>query len=281
MKFKIKNKSKTHKKKSNKKRKYRKFISTKSKKVRKENKKEKEKEKLSEKRITDDNNNTIEIRVKISEENINKKIYLLCKNKITAFYEGRNDYIQNHLNKKEIKIYLNEKENNFTYNNYSIFTEKGDFNIKIKFSIIIDQGYRLFSGCENITHIDFSNFKTNLMTNFSYLFFNCYNLKTINFANFDTSKMTNMKYMFFGCQNLKEIKFNCFDTSNVTDAIGLFGNCKSLVNLDITGFDFKNLKKMDYMFQGCDNLENIIVSEKLFNQIGELLKNYNITIIYS
>ncbi len=90
-----------------------------------------------------------------------------------------------------------------------------------------------------------------------------------------------MKYMFYGCQNLKEINMSSFNTNNVVDSTGLFGNCKALVNLNISNFNFKNLKNMDYMFQGCDNLENIIINEQLFNQIGDILKNYNITIIYS
>ena len=277
MKFKIKNTqgSNDQKKKLLKKRKIRKLISIKPKKIIKE----KEKEEQSQDIIVD--NNIITITVKIEEQDINKKIYLICRNRTTTIHEGKNEYIKNQLIKKDIKIYIDEEEKISTHNNYNIFPKKGDFNLKIKFTKIINHGYGLFSLCENITHIDFTNFNSSLMTNFSYMFFNCYNLKYINFTNFDTSKCTNMKYMFFGCQNLKEINLSSFDTSNVTDAIGLFGNCKALVNLNISSFNFKNLKNMDYMFQGCDNLENIIVNEQLFNQIGDILKNYNITLNYN
>jgi surface protein len=279
MKFKLKNKSNpnNHKQKLIKKRKKRKFTTIKS--LIKKQAKEKEKETQSQKIISD--NNIITIKVKIEEEDINQKIYLLCKNTKSIIYEGENDYIKNQLNEEDIKIYLEEEgeEKIPIHNNYNMFPKMGDFNLKIKFNTIIKKGFGLFSVCENITHIDFTNFNTSLMTDFSYMFFRCYNLKYINLSSFDTSKMTNMKYMFYGCQNLKEINLKSFDTTNVVDATGLFGNCKTFVNLDISNFNFKNIKDIEYMFLGCDNLENIVVNEQLFNQIGEILKNYNITII--
>ena len=201
-------------------------------------------------------------------------------------YKGGNDFIKKQLDEKEININLIDAENNIENNipinhNYNIFEKKGEFNLKIIFKTVIINGYGLFSCCENLTYIDLYNFNTSLMDNFSYMFFNCYNLKCINLNSFDTSKMINMKYMFYGCQNLKDINVSSFNTCNVVDSTGLFGNCRSLVNLNISNFNIKNLKNMDYMFQGCENLENIIVNEQLFNQIGDILKNYNITIIYS
>ena len=278
MKFKLKNKSNSnnYKQKFIKKRKKRKFTTIKS--LIKKQTKDKEKETQSKKIISD--NNIITIKVKIEEEDINQKIYLLCKNNKSGIYEGENDYIKNLLNEGEIKIYLEKEKKILIHNNYNIFPKKGDFNLQIKFSTIIPKGFGLFSVCENITYIDLSNFNTSLMTDFSYMFFRCYNLRDINISSFDTSKMTNMKYMFYGCQNLKEINLKSFDTTNVVDAVGLFGNCKALVNLDISNFNFKNVKDIEYIFLGCDNLENIIVNEQLFNQIGDMLKNYNITIIY-
>ena len=281
MKFKIGNKSNSNnpKQKLIKKRKKRKFKTIKSLLKKQIKEKEKKNEIQSQKIICD--NNIITIKVKIDEEDINQKIYLLCKNNKSVIYEGENDYIKNLLNEGEIKIYLEEEEKKILiHNNYNIFPKKGDFNLQIKFSTIIPKGFGLFSVCENITYIDLSNFNTSLMTDFSYMFFRCYNLRDINISSFDTSKMTNMKYMFYGCQNLKEINLKSFDTTNVVDAVGLFGNCKALVNLDISNFNFKNVKDIEYIFLGCDNLENIIVNEQLFNQIGDMLKNYNITIIY-
>ena len=243
MKFKIKNKSNSNnpRQKLIKKRKKRKFKTIKSLLKKQIKEKEKKKELQSQKIICD--NNTIIIKVKIDEEDINQKIYLLCKNNKSVIYEGENDYIKNLLNEGEIKIYLEEEEKKILiHNNYNIFPKKGDFNLQIKFSTIISKGF--------------------------------------NISSFDTSKMTNMKYMFYGCQNLKEINLKSFDTTNVVDAVGLFGNCKALVNLDISNFNFKNVKDIEYIFLGCDNLENIIVNEQLFNQIGDMLKNYNLTIIY-
>ena len=217
----------------------------------------------------------------IKEKDINKKVYLLCSNN-TDIEEETNNYIRKQIKKNNIKIYFNEiNSENTIKKNYNIFQKKGEYNFKIKFNLKITKGFSLFSGCENIIYIDFSNFNTSLISNFSYMFLNCYNLKYLDLTSFDTSKMTKMNFMFYGCENLQEIKINSFDTKNVTDARGMFGYCKNLVNLNISNFNFKNLKNMEDMFKGCDNLENIIVSEHLFNQIGDILKKYSVTIIYT
>ena len=215
---------------------------------------------------------------------MNKKVYLLSTNDpdIEEEEEENNNYIQKHLEKNNINIsYINNTEKISTNKNYNIFKKKGEFNLKINFNIIITQGFSLFSGCENITFIDLSNFNTELMTNFNYMFLNCYKLKEIKFGNFNTKKMAKMNFMFYGCENLKEINLEAFDTNNVEEARCLFGYCKSLVNLNLYKFDFKNLKNFEDMFIGCENLENIIVNEQLYEQIGDVLKKYNITIIYN
>ncbi len=229
------------------------------------------KEKPDEKNMS----NIITIKIKITERDINKKIYLISK---------KNKEILKLLINQNIMILLEETKENKEIQilkNYNKFIKKGEFLLKVKLNSNLKKVINgaLFKNCENISFMNFSLFDSNILFNLSYMFYNCKNLKILNLINFDTSQITDMKYMFYGCESLQEINLSSFNTTNVEDSSSMFEGCKSLINLDISSFNFIKIKFFENMFYECDNLENIIINNILYEQIGDLLKNYNLTII--
>jgi surface protein len=50
----------------------------------------------------------------------------------------------------------------------------------------------------------------------------CKELQEINFSSFKTDNLTNMSFMFSGCSSLKEINLTTFKTDKVTDMKEIF-----------------------------------------------------------
>ena len=59
----------------------------------------------------------------------------------------------------------------------------------------------MFSECQTLKDINFSNFNTNDVTNMSYMFTGCILLEKLNLSNFNTNNATNMSGMFDGCSD--------------------------------------------------------------------------------
>ena len=77
---------------------------------------------------------------------------------------------------------------------------------------------KLFSGCENLTRMDWDNstFITSKVSSMVSMFRNCRNLTKLDVNFFSTSKITDMTNMFANCSGLKELYVNEFDISQVT-----------------------------------------------------------------
>ena len=75
------------------------------------------------------------------------------------------------------------------------------------------------------------------------LFTSCELLQSIDFSNLDLQNVTDMRDMFQGCVSLKSFKFN-FKTKLLEDISGLFGNCASLQSIDLSGLYTKNIKNI-------------------------------------
>ena len=59
----------------------------------------------------------------------------------------------------------------------------------------------MFSGCENIKYIHFSNFITTNLQNMSYMFYNCKSLNSLpDISKWNTSNVKDMSWMFYGCK---------------------------------------------------------------------------------
>ena len=204
------------------------------------------------------NCNEIMITMNIKKENIyrKEKIYFLCKgdeDKIEIENYGHDNIKK--LNKLNTELYINDKI--CEYKKY-IFPEKeGKYRIHLKFNINLTDCSYMFSGCKNITNINFISFNTQNVINMKYLFNECNNLKQINnISKWDTENVINMMGMFYGCESLKNLEdISKWDTENVTDMSELFYYCKSLKSLpDISKWETRNLTNMKGMFSNCESL---------------------------
>lgn len=104
-----------------------------------------------------------------------------------------------------------------------------------------------FSGCKNLTSVDFRNTDTSNATTMSNMFGGCESLEKLDLSSFNTSNVTDMSSMFYNCINLKQITFGeHFNTSNVTCMASMF-RFVNLTSLDLSGFDMSKVTKADDM----------------------------------
>ena len=128
--------------------------------------------------------NEINITIKITQGDINKKIFFLNNNEYTDNKDKK--YYMNNLNElnelnTKLYIMINKNEyNEIKFKKYFIQEKEGEYNIKLKFNNYLNDCSYMFAGCNNI-------FK-------------------VNFISFDTKNVKNIKYMFYGCE--REFKNN-------------------------------------------------------------------------
>ena len=122
--------------------------------------------------------------------------------------------------------------------------------------------YSMFSGCTNLTSIEFGNsFDTSKITTMDYMFYNCSGLTSIQFAEtFNTSNVTSISSMFYECRNLTSLDLSSFNTSKVTSMYSMFYNCRSLTTLNVSSFDTSNVTNMSTMFNNCNKLTSLDLS---------------------
>ena len=144
----------------------------------------------------------------------------------------------------------------------------------------------LFAGLTNLESIDFTNFKTDNVTNIEGMFMGDTNLKSLDLSGFNTSQINTMYATFRDCNNLVSINFtgwnpkvkeiynlftNCyklesvdlsgFDVSNVKDLGAVFSNCYALKELNLSTWETSDLTKVNYLFANCRNLSSIDISK--------------------
>ena len=118
----------------------------------------------------------------------------------------------------------------------------------------------MFDGCESLTSLDVSGFKTDKVTRMFRMFAGCSGLTSLDVSGFRTDNVTYMGSMFSGCCSLTKLDVSGFKTDNVTDMGGMFGNCSNLTSLDVSGFKTDNVTSMMSMFWGCSGLTELDVS---------------------
>ena len=265
------------------------------------------------------NINEINLKIKINKNDVNKKIYFLdnSEGKISVGIkyneDGKPDFIKEEhhhdflkeLNESNVELYINDKYYNFQ--KYFIPDKEGEYNILLKFNILIRDCSFMFYGCSNLLNIDLSSFNTRNATNMSYMFagcsnamnidltsFNtenvtnmsfmfggCFNLTNLNLSSFDTKNVTNMSYMFDGCCNLKRINLSSFNTKNVINMFGMFNRCSKLKYIDLSSFNTQNLIDIAGIFTECSNLlyvdisslntQNVVNMSGMFNRCSNLI----------
>jgi surface protein len=99
--------------------------------------------------------------------------------------------------------------------------------------------WSMFRGCSNLTSLNVSGFNTDHVMYLSDMFNGCSNLTSLDVSSFNTGKVTDMNYMFCGCSNLTTIyASNLWDNSNVTTSNDMFYDCGKLVGGAGTTFDW-------------------------------------------
>ena len=76
------------------------------------------------------------------------------------------------------------------------------------------------------------------------MFKNCSGLKELNLLSFKTDKVTNMTFIFCGCSGLKELNLLSFKTDNVTNMSGMFSGCSGLKELNLKSIESDKVKDM-------------------------------------
>ena len=176
------------------------------------------------------------------------------KNKIGEFI--------NIINKEEesyYHIYFNGKKKQIQ--RYKIENNENVNKIRIVIDYKVKSLYKLFSCCECIESIHFTNFHRENITNMSFMFYKCSSLKELIFTNFTTNNVTDMRCMFFDCKLLKKLDLSNFNTERVINMSWMFNNCSSLKELNISSFDTENVTNMQEMFSGCSAIKELKISE--------------------
>ena len=128
----------------------------------------------------------------------------------------------------------------------------------------------MFQKMSNLEEIDFSNFKSENLTNMYAMFSYCKNLLELDLSKFDTPNVENMTTAFFGCNALRKINLNGFKTDNTKSMHAMFGDCNSLQSLDLSDFDTTNVSDMHYMFAGCSALTSLDLSSFYTPNVNEM-----------
>ena len=195
-----------------------------------------------------------------------KEINILCdKEQLINDIKVSEDYYKkmninppkefNYFNKKNTKLYLNDKEIEF---NYKLKLKKIKGNkIKIKSNIKLFTLSTMFYNCRNIKNIKFIKFNTNNVTDMSHMFSYCENLSKLNLSSFNTNNVTKMSGMFSYCENLSELNLSSFNTNKVTDMSFMFYGCQNLSELNLSSFNINNVTNMNGMFCSCENLSEL------------------------
>ena len=232
--------------------------------------------------------NSIIAYFEISSDKINKEIQIInsYENLEPPDIQFEGQVTPN--NEKEIKenieIKINGEKIDFAYTHK--FEKEGIYKIEYLFKNNQKKINHMFSKCECLTNINFSNFNSENIINTRNMFAFCSLLKEINFSNFNTSKVTDMSEMFSDCTSLINIDLSNFNTQNVESMSGMFSYCSSLINLDLSNFNTQNVYSMSDMFSYCSALENLNLSNfNTQNVVGmdemfsgcEALKNLDLT----
>ena len=197
-------------------------------------------------------NNYIIGEILIQNNNINKKQRIInslenWKREHLHDWDWENIISEN--NEEEIKlceIYIESEKINFNY--FYCFNKCGKYKIKYNFKVALKSINFLFTGCDCITYLDFSNFKIEKITSLSHLFYGCKSLESLNINNLNTQNIIDLGYLYSNCHSLKSMDLSNFVTINTLNMRGLFYECENLESINIRNFDTRNVKYMDYMF---------------------------------
>ena len=134
------------------------------------------------------NINEIRMKIKIEEDDINKKIYFLdnTDGEIIINFEIKDTMKENgeldgnaikeehhhdflkELNESNVELYINNKI--CKYQKYFIPDKEGEYNILLKFNILMNDCSFMFYGCSKLINIDLSLFNSQNVNNMCWMF---------------------------------------------------------------------------------------------------------------
>ena len=207
-------------------------------------------------------NNYIKGEINIEEEDINKDIRII--NSLEEYYKKTN---QPFTDINEITNYCEISINNVKigFSCFQKFEKPGKYDIIYSFSKLLTNTSYMFSGCDKLISLDFSNFKTQKVTAMICMFQGCISLKNLNVSKFNTTNVKDMDLMFLGCESLIELDLSSFHTPNLTESIlGMFCKCKSLKKINLANFNAEKVMDYEDLFSGCVSLkkENLICNDQ-------------------
>ena len=125
----------------------------------------------------------------------------------------------------------------------------------------------MFSGCQNLTSVDFSKLAYIYSSNMEYIFNGCINLTYVNLKNLKASQ--DIAFMFNDCKSLTSIDLSQFDVSGGEFLSNMFKNCTSLQSVNLKGFKLDKASTIESIFYNCYSLKYLDLSSfkpsKLYN----------------
>ena len=153
------------------------------------------------------------------------------------------------------QVKLNNETISFS-NNYIPLNDYNLHTIEIIWNYTLTSLDFMFTECQDIEWIDFSNFDFSQVTSANGLVGLCSKLKYVNFGNGNLSKVESIESMFMDCSSLETVD-NFFQTLNVKSIKDFFSGCISLKSLDLSNLYTPSLSSMMYAFKNCISLETI------------------------
>ena len=114
---------------------------------------------------------------------------------------------------------------------------------------LISNANYMFSGCEKILEIDFTQFRSDEIVTMSHMFDGCTSL--IKIKGLSTKNVRNFSYLFNHCISLKDLdNISMITTQNdlQIDTKYMFADCQNLETIDLNKFKVKNIVDMNSIF---------------------------------
>jgi len=120
----------------------------------------------------------------------------------------------------------------------------------------------MFSGMNQLAHLDLSSFETNNLKEMSAMFQGMTALEELDILHFNTSQVDNMKNLFKDVAKVTKLDLTNLNSRKATDMTGMFDGMEALSDLKLgPDFSFEMANNLDYMFHNTYSLKSIDLGE--------------------
>lgn len=118
--------------------------------------------------------------------------------------------------------------------------------------------YGMFQGATKITNMDLSEWNTSGLTDLRNTFRTMTSLESLNLANWDVSNVENMYGLFHSAINLTNLDLTGWvSSSKLINTANMFAVNAKITTLNLAGWDISSVTSMSYMFHGMNSLKNL------------------------